>query len=416
MFQRLPWLTALAVWLVLYSIPATGEGLTLQQALDRALADNPTVEAEIARAESLRQQGVIDTLPPAWQVTADLEQFAGTGSLRGLRGAESTIRLGRQFELGGKRASRIALADARVAAQEHEQRLSRLDLEALVTQRFYTVLAGQALIDLSQRELQLARETLEVVRLRVDRGVSPGADQPLAELEVARAALVLEDAEHELESARVALSVLWGEREPAFAAVVGTLAPESPGPRLGDLESALQAGADLHRYALEAKRLDAEGQLAAAAMKPDLLGTVGVRRLEGIDDQALVISVSVPFGAAGRGALAASRVRADKNVLAARREAEELDLHQTLYGLYQEMQHALHEAETLRLEMIPAAERALDLAVQGYESARYSFLHVADTRRVLHTLQRDQIDASIRYHQLTTRIQRLTAASEGALP
>ncbi|MGA0098771.1 MAG: TolC family protein, partial [Steroidobacteraceae bacterium] len=136
MFQRLPWLTALAVWLVLYSIPATGEGLTLQQALDRALADNPTVEAEIARAESLRQQGVIDKLPPAWQVTADFEQFAGTGSLRGLRGAETTIRLGRQFELGGKRASRIALADARVAAQEHEQRLSRLDLEALVTQRF----------------------------------------------------------------------------------------------------------------------------------------------------------------------------------------------------------------------------------------------------------------------------------------
>jgi len=413
---RLMRLPALAGWLLLLSFPATGEGLTLQQALDRALAGHPSVAAESATAEALRQQGLLDALPPAWLVSADLEQFGGTGSLSGFDSAETTLRLGRSFELGGKREARTELAGARVAAQEHESGLRRLDIAALATLRFYDVLAGQARIELAERELDLARETREAVAQRVARGASPAADLPLAELAVARMALELEDARRELQSARVALSVLWGERSPSFVTAVGSLDPTGPVPALQELETRLRDGAHARRYALQQARLDAEARTAEAARRPDVLGTVGVTRLEALDEQALVMSVTVPFGSARRGDLAASRVRAEKTALESQRQAEALDRYQALHAYYQELQHALHEDEALRREMIPAAERALELALQGYEAARYSFLHVADTRRVLYALHRDQIDAATRYHRLLTGIQRMTAPAGESLP
>ena len=226
-----------------------------------------------------------------------------------------------------------------------------------------------------------------------------------------RAELEAEDAAHELSSARVGLSVLWGETTPDFERVAGSLhVLRDPAP-LESLLERVRRSPDDRQFAMEAERLDAQARVADAGRRPDVTATLGVRRLEAIDDRALVLSFWVPIGLAPRAGLAIARTRAERNSLDERRRAFELDRHRELFARYEALRHARHELVALQDRMIPAAERALALARRGYEEARYSFLQVAQTRGVLLGLQRDRITAATRYHRLLADIERATAAS-----
>jgi outer membrane protein, heavy metal efflux system len=250
----------------------------------------------------------------------------------------------------------------------------------------------------------------------VRRGASPEADLPLSELAVVRAELELEDAEHELDSARVALSVLWGEESPDFDRAQGSLDVLPTLPSFDALKQRLSTSADATRFEVEAATLAAAARTAQATAKPDVHGTLGVRRLEGLDDQALVLSVSMPFGLKDRANLAIARNRAERDRLAGERRAAELDRYRTLFARYEELRHVRARHEALRIRMLPSAERALRLAERGYDEARYSFLQVAQAQSVLQGLRRDRIVAAIDYQKLLTELERATAAAGDLAP
>ena len=394
---------------VLLPMVAMSDDLTRDAAVGRALASNPTLQAARAAIGAAEQQAKLEGMRPPLTVGAELENFAGTGSLSGLDSAETTVRLGRTFELGGKREARLAVGGARVAQQKHDAALARLDLEAATKRRFNAVLAKQARVDMTTRQLALVREIREAVAYRVRRGASPDADLPLADLGVVRAEIDLEGAEHELSSARVALSVLWGEESPAFERAAGSIEDISVLPSFDALRQRVPQGADQRRFELEAQLLEAQLKSAETTAKADVAGTLGVRRLEAFDDEALVLSFSMPIGLSDRSELARSRVRAEQSGLNERRKAAELERYSSLFSSYEELKHAQHEYEALKERMVPAAERALALAQRGYDDARYSFLQVAQARGVLHSLQNERIAAATRYHDLLTDIERTTA-------
>ncbi len=388
----------------------------MNDAVDRAVAGSPAMGAERAAINAAEQQARLDALTPPITVGGEMENFAGTGNLSGFDDAEFTLRVGKTFELGGKREARQALGASRVALQGNELERRRLDVVTQAKHRFLEVVAQQSRLTLAEEEAALANETREAVAYRVKRGASPEADLPLADLAVARAELEQEDAEHELESARVALSVLWGERAPSFTRAAGSMDTVPDLPAFESLTQRLESNPDQQMFALEAARLDAQRRSAEASRKPDLSGTVGVRRLEAFDDQALVMSIALPIGLGQRSDLALARGRAELESLEGRRKAVELERYQELFARYQELRHAGHEFEALRDRMIPAAERAVTLARRGYDEARYSFLQVATARNVLHSLQRERIGAATRYHRLLADIERATAVSGVTAP
>jgi cobalt-zinc-cadmium efflux system outer membrane protein len=416
MFLRSVWALALAGAFASSPAVADAVSLTMSEAVDKAMAGSPALGAERAAISATEQQARLDALTLPMTVGGEMENFAGTGELSGFDDAEFTLRVGKTFELGGKREARQALGASRVALQGNELERRRLDVVTQAKHRFLEVVAQQARLTLAEQESALARETLEAVAYRVKRGASPEADLALAELAVARAELEQEDAEHELESARVALSVLWDERSPSFARVAGSVDTLPDVPAFETLTQRLESNPDQQLFALEAARLDAQRRSVAASRKPDLSGTLGVRRLEAFDDQALVMSIALPIGLGHRSDLALARGRAELEGLEGRRKAVELERYQELFGRYQELRHARHEFEALRDRMIPAAERALELARRGYDEARYSFLQVAAARNVLHSLHRDRIAAATRYHRLLADIERATAVSGVTVP
>lgn len=406
---------ALAGALYAWAWPSHAQPLTLQEAIGRTLASNPALRAEGASIDALEMQARLDSLAPPLTLGAELENVAGTGEVSGVKGAEATLRLGRVLELGGKREARHERARADIALQQNVIVLRRIELAASTTRHFVAVVEAQAVLELARRQVTLADEVRSAVQHRVSRGVAPDGDLAMAEIASARAELAREHAEHELQSARYSLAALWGAQAPEAVEASGDLLDLPELPEFEYLSRRLADTPGFVAYELDLTRLDAEREIAVAAAHPDLALTAGVRRLEAYDDQALVFSLSMPFGISERSAHAVARSTAQADATVARRDAALLDARQALYANYQELRHARTEVLMLAERMIPSAERGLALTRAGYDDARYSLLELTQAQATWLQLQRERLAAAARYHTLLAEIERSTAIA-GATP
>jgi cobalt-zinc-cadmium efflux system outer membrane protein len=389
-----------------------GDVLTLGRALERAVSANPLLAAHAADTEAAHARAEREALPPQLILGADVENVAGSGEMRGFDAAESTVQLTRTLELGGKRAGRRALGDAEVALAGHAQATAGLDLRSLITRRFVEVVADQDRLALAAERVELAARTRAEVARVVERARNPETDLRAAEIALADAELEHEHAEHELRAARVTLASIWGERRPVFDRAV--LAFDSlPEPEsFDDLAARLPASATLSALKLEAESASARERLALSQRRPDLLLSLGVRRLESLGEQGLVMGFSMPLGTGSRAKLALSESRAHGRAISLRREAIEAEAFQQLFEHYQELGHARTEFQALDESMIPKAEQALTLANRGFELGRFPLITLTQAQERLFDLRRRRIDAAARYHILLADMQRLVAAVE----
>jgi cobalt-zinc-cadmium efflux system outer membrane protein len=393
-----------------------GTGLTWGQALERALAGNASLSVQRWETEAAEARAASEALPPPFTLGAELDNFAGSGALRGTNSAEATLRIGRTLELGGKRQARIALGGVEVARAQHRSAVSRRELEQQTRLRFVEVLADQQRLEVAREHVELATRSRNEVARAVQRARNPETDLHTAELALADAELELEHAEHELAAARVTLASSWGEREASFGQAEGeleslvSLAPlEELTARLAD--SPVFTSAQLAREEAAARR-----EVARASRHPDLTTSLGVRRLQGLDDNALVMSVSLPLGTSRRAGL--TRRLAD--ALQAARDSDlaavSSEQYQELFERYQEAIHARTEFELLRDRMLPAARKSLALAQRGFDAGRFPFLTLVQSQEKLIELRRRQIDAAVRHHTLLAGIQLLAGLPAGVTP
>lgn len=392
------------------------EPLRLEEAVARSLASNPSLAAEAAELRAAQARAEREGLATPYIVGGDLENVGGTGALSGVRSAETTLRLGRVIELGGKRAARQALGAAEVNRQRNVADAARLDIASRTTARFIEVAVDQQRLEFARAQVKLADRTRREVAAWVEAARNPESDLRAAEIAVAEAELEREHAEHELASARMTLASSWGSFEPDFAAVVGDLL-ELPAVEPFEVLAARLPMTPVQRNALlESEAILARRRVAVASARPDVTVSLGVRRLEALDDQGVVMSVSVPLGSRPRASLAIAEADAQLAALDARRDARRAESHQDLFGKYQELVHARTEYTALRTRMLPKAEQALAFTRRGFEAGRFSFVSLAQAQRTLFDLRERSVEAAARYHTLLVEVKRLTTVSADATP
>lgn len=390
--------------------------LRLEDAVARALASNPSLAAEAAQTQAVQARAARESLGTPYVLGGDLENFAGTGALSGVDTAETTLRISRVIELGGKRAARQALGSAEVRQQENLTRTARIDIASRTTSRFVEVLADQQRLAYANERVQQANRTRREVANWVAAARNPESDLHAAEIVVADAELAREHAEHELASARTTLAATWGALEPDFNAVIGDLMILPAVEPFEVLAARLPMTPEQRASLLEAETIAARRQVAAAGAKPDLNVSLGVRRLEGLKDQGLVMSVSVPLGSRPRSAYSVAEADAQLAALEARRDAERFERHQSLFEKYQELNHARTELESLRTRMLPKAEQALSFTRRGFEAGRFSFLSLSQAQKTLFDLRERSVEAATRYHTLLVEVERLAAVAQDTVP
>lgn len=413
MFVRIAWVLALTGIVGGYAPSLSAHELTLEQAVAQALAKHPSLQAQAQTVRAAERQSESLALPPQWSLASEMENVLGTGAVSGIHGAEITLRLSRVIELGDKLAARKRVGAAEVARQGQGIDRLQVAVAAQAAERYIVVVGHQQRLAILRGQLALAEENRALLTRWVEAGRGSDAEILQAQVALIDARLAVEDAEHELDSARVALAALWGEPEPGFDAASGALDTLPTVTSLADLEARLPGSVEQLAFAADSEALNAQRQLLASSAMADVAVSVGVRRLESIDDQALVFGVSMPLGSAPRSALGVARVDAEIAALAARQQAAHWDARQQLYGLYQELQHARHVVETHQRETLPAAEAALAASQRGFELGRFSFLVLNQSQRSLTDLRLAVLEAQQRYHTLLVSIDRLTAANAG---
>ena len=390
--------------------------LTLAQAVQRSVDSSPAMAAETLGQDAAGARARREAMSPPWFLVADVENFAGSGSLSGMDSAETTLRLGRVIELGGKRAAREAMGEADLAHVHLQIELARLRIAAIATTRFIEVLADQQRVRLADQQVELAQRARAEVARWVEAARNPETDLHTAELDLADAELEREHAEHELASARVTLASTWGALSADFDTAAGSLTDLPEAPPLDALTKRLPETAAVRGLVLEAQATAARRELARANSSPDLTMNVGVRRLEAFEDHGLVLSLSMPLGSRSRAELSMTEADAQVAATGRRREASLADTHQALFQKYQELLHARGEHDALRGSMLPKAERALSLAQRGFDSGRFSFAALTQAQRTMHALRKRDVDAAVRYHTLLVEVELLTAIIPESAP
>jgi outer membrane protein, heavy metal efflux system len=212
-----------------------GGALTLQAALDRALAANPTIAAA-------RLRGPID--------------IAGLAVARERLNPEASIEIQKEtpkqsygfsvpLELGGKRAKRIAVGEATIRAGEAEIAVVIAQVRNDVRRAYFGLLVAETRLSLMQEIRDISVRARDAAQQRFDAGGAP-------RLEVMQGELALASADNDAAAAR-------GEADGARAELNALLA--QPLDAAITLSSAFDSGTSLTREAALALAHDANTEL-----------------------------------------------------------------------------------------------------------------------------------------------------------
>lgn len=385
--------------------------LNLKRALALVLARSPALQgaaAEVAARESERLQA---GLLPNPELRTTVENFAGSGRFAATRSAETTVELSQLVQLGGDRSSRVQLAtyDRKLAGWDYAAR--RLDLLTATTERFVDVLAAQRRLDLSRSLLQLARKVESAADNRVAAGKASPLERIRAQILVAQTQSTLAQNKADLQAARQSLASLWGEHRASFQKVVGRFPQQVELPAAATLEPYLQNNPAVARWADEINARRAAVSVAQAKATPDVVVSVGGRRLSETGDNAVVASLSIPLPLFDRqqGAIAAARQRVSE--AGYDRQRTENRLQATFSSAYGQLSAAASQLQALRSSILPKAQSVFDATTTGYREGKFDLLHLLDAQRALFDARLSTVDANVRYSKAQTQVEGLIGRS-----
>jgi cobalt-zinc-cadmium efflux system outer membrane protein len=438
--HRLPFITL--TLLAALSGVAAAEPITLQQAIATALEHNPDLRLSQLGVEGAAAQQTIAGAAP--NPTLTLQSFninpnagVGAGGLRS-KTVDSALRVDQLIERGGKRELRIENANSLAAASGSDLRETRRQVQLLVSQAYYDLLAADARLAITRESAQLFDRTVDAARKRQQAGDLAPADVARAQVDALRARNDVLQAESDLFLARQTLALLIGEPGAQLTALdawpdapAGTLAGATPAAIANGVASTINDGSDDGALARRPDVLAAQARfdaaqaarkLALASRSADV--TVGLQfehyptsitNTQGSGNSfgiALQIPLFVRYGYDGE--IRAADVALDtarENMHQARVQAQsELELSQ---------ERVRSAADKLRRydasgggdSIIGAAKKSADAAEFAFQRGALGIMDLLDVRRTYRAAQLEALAARADYAKSLAALQ--AATSEG---
>jgi cobalt-zinc-cadmium efflux system outer membrane protein len=383
--------------------------LTLSTALDRAMNKNPSLRVFDFRNAALDGQLAKANLTPAFGISLEAENFAGSDELNDFDGAEISVSLSSVLEMGDKRKARRGMVTGSRSLLDAQRQVAALELLAELTRRYVEVLAAQHQLGLAKETNELARQTLAIVSTRAEAGATPEAEVKRAQAETSQAQLTLLASQQQLDYLKVSLAALWGERTANFATVDGDLFQFGKDIAFTTLYTRVENNPAIQLLAARQRLNDAELRLAKTQSRADISWSVGVRRFQESDNAALLAGVSMPLFSSKRNTGAVSAAQARRHVTAAEKDILLLTMHTQLYRAFHYRQQAIFAVSELQNNIIPALQEALSATQQAYQQGRYSYREYASAKQELLSAQRSLIETATAALNYATEIEQLTA-------
>ena len=392
---------ALAAALALPFTAGAADRLTLTDAFQRALAADPSLPAAGARVDAAvageRQSGA----SPNPSLGLEVENFAGSGALTGFDEAETTLSYEQQIELGGKRDARMGLARREREAAEARVTIARLNLLQQVQIAYGEALAADAEVRLAEGRLEVARFLAREVARRIASARDPEFAGERAKSQVASAELALEQAKLNASAALQRLGSYW--------AGGGSYRLDMRIFEATDVPAAAEAAASADLTVLEAERAASAARVSVERSKSvaDPTLSLGVRHFGRNDDVAVVVGGSIPLTIFDDN-------RGNVERAAAEQRAADLDLASYRVGrdreilrLRSELAIAAAEVRQIDAKIIPAAERAAKLVLDGFSRGAFTYLDVTEAQRALNDERARRIAVLRAFHASKAALDRL---------
>ena len=393
---------------------ADTQALTLADAVRLSLKQNPMLEVFSLRLEGLEGQRLTADQAPALETAFEAENVLGSGNYGDLDGAEYTLSLSSVIELGDKRVARTQAVSGRYTLVDAERKAEALSLIGEVTRTFISTLALQEKQRLASDAVSLAKDTLEVVTRRAERGATPQAEVLRARAQMKETLLDQQRLQAALDSSLMAMSALLGMPNVDFRRLNGNLFAFTNPANFSALFKRASDSPNIQVFASEQRLRDAELALVRSQSRSDLRWQIGARYFEESGDSALVAGVSVPLFSKSRNQGQIRAAQAARNEVSLRRDSALLMLRARLYEAYQLHVQAVGAATTMQKQVIPDLERALELTRDAYEQGRYSYIEWQSAQRDLLASQRNLVDAATSALLNQALIEQLTGESLAA--
>lgn len=389
-----------------------GPALSLEDAVSHALAYDLRPETARAGVAAARTDVAIAALRPADTLMLEIENFPGLGVSANIDSVEITGTFSRVWERGGKREARSRLAESGVA-------LAAAGISIVQADITYEVRTLYVELAIAQERLALAKERVAAAQASealIDRRVEAARDPLLAGARAAADTMIaqadLAALERETQSLAESLSAYWSGAESYSASLCALNAPAQHVAHPEDFSTS----PELSRIEAERRRAKASVRAAEAERVPDVTWTAGVRKF-GVDESLAVLGgVSIPLGAPKRAAPHEAKAAAEVRKFEAQLEARRQTLLREHSRLERLALGALDTLAALDEGPIREAQRAVDLADDGYRRGAFSYLDVLDAQALLFDLRTKRLDQLRAYHLAEAAIARIRAEPLTASP
>ena len=389
---------------------ATAPVLRLDQAIARALADAPAMQAfdEARRAADAGVQQADRSLNPTLSLGA--ENLGGWSSYQWVGRAETTLSFSQTLEMGGDREARTRLARSGVKAVEADAAVGRQDLYFAIENAYVAAQVAAANRVVANERLAVVKEIVQAVERRVQAARDPLMAASRSQTLLADAEIATESARLVYEAARRELASYWSgdaNFEVDLQAFTVITKPVQPG---------VEANPDLARARAAQEQAGAAIGVEQARARPDPTVSAGVRYFSEFDEAALVVGLSIPLIWADNNSGAIQRAEADRAKLRFEGEALRRNIEREVASALAQVEIAFAEVDAINARLLPAAEQALSRARDGYAAGAFSYLDVLEAQRVLVEARLQRNSALGSYHRARAALARLTGAYIGFEP
>jgi len=363
-------------------------------------------QAGYAAAQSLVDQAAAWPNP---ELEMEMEDIATDGPGNRLAETSYAIQLNQPFELGGKRHRRQQLAAMTAEVQRWENASAEEDALAALRECFLAVLEAQERLALLSAAADSSRKARDSVAERVRIGKDAPQDLSQAEMELARQELAVLRATKTLVNSRTALLAQVGPHGDVLRdrPIAGDLHALPALPPLADLITRLPDTITWQCAAQAERVADAELAVEERSAIPDLTLSVGYSYERGSGEHVakLGVSLPLPFFDRNRG----NRLAALHGIARTRAEAAatQLALKADLEQDWLNAQSAIAAATAMRDGLLAHAQRAFADANESHRQGRSSYLALLSVQQTWQELNVEYVEALADAHRHLNAIKRL---------
>ncbi len=394
-----PFLIAALAALAFAPPPAAGqEGLTVDRAVETALARDPDVQAALARVDAARGRTLQLRARPAPEAAASVEGLPLPGLKKA--GDEVEVHLGIQqvFEYPGKRALRTEIGRLGEDTAAAELDRARLLLGARVKRAYWAAVFADAAVEALERSSTRLEALIEDLQARYRTGAASYADLLRARAERARLKNQALEQSRDRRLARISLAGMLGLDEAGLPVLATPLAFAPLAADAAGLVERARAGLPSFRIAaLRGASADTAVKLAGLGRRPDFLAGFLLPSVRP-NGWGVSFGLTMPFLRPGRAS--GERMEAAAEAEAARYAAAALDrrVRSAVESAYAAARSAEDQVRVYEESLLRELEEELKIELEYFRYGKTEALGLLDLHRTLVLAQIEHLRALLLYN------------------